>query len=890
MTTVTRRLRVLLLEDRAEDAELTLAELRRGGFEVEYQRVQTEPEYLACLKQDFDVILADYSMPKFDAARALQLLQEQGRDIPFVIVSGTIGEDLAVSAMRQGASDYLLKDRLARLGQVVLRAIERRRLRVEKRRAEDKYRLIFENAAEGIAQSTPEGRFLSVNLALARMLGYETPAELIESITDIGRQMYVDPAQRAEFLRRINEQGVASGFETQVYRKDGSKIWVRMNARAARDQSGKLLYYDGFIEDVTARKQAEESLRESEELFRKLSESSPLGIALMDSEGSCTYSNPRCRAIFGVSPKDSMGDEWSRWIQPEERRQILEDWRATASAGREFSREFRLQRRDGAVRWAHLRCSPMRDDQGELRGHVATVEDITEFKQIQQALQRSEKHFRSLIENAQDLITIVSGDGMIRYQSPSSERVLGYRPEELIDRCAFDFIHPEDKLKAAAALGRARQFPDLPTSAEFRFRHADNSWRVLESIGKRLDETEIESVVVNSRDMTERKQLEEQYRQAQKLEAIGQLAGGVAHDFNNILTIIEGHAVLVQGCQDLPSEALESAQQICLAAERAANLTRQLLTFSRKQAIQPQTLDLNEMVASISGMLQRTLGEDIALQVRYSPTPARVYADPGMMDQILLNLAVNSRDAMPKGGQLVIVTDVVQIAEDYAQRNAEATAGQFVRLTVTDTGCGIPPENLDRIFEPFFTTKQIGKGTGLGLATVYGVVKQHGGWIKVSSEAGKGTTFDILLPYKAEAKETAEGMPAERKIRGGTETILVVEDEPSVRTLVASFLERNGYQVVEASSGVGAREVWRQRQQDIQLLLTDVVMPDGMTGRELAEELQAEKPGLKVIFTSGYSAEVVGGDFSMREGVNFLQKPYHPYTLTETVRACLDSK
>jgi PAS domain S-box-containing protein len=889
MTTFTRRLRVLLVEDRPQDAELTLAELRRSGFEVVHRRVETEADYLASLKEQFDVILADYCLPQFDAARALQLLHEQGLDIPFIIVSGTIGEDVAVNAMRQGATDYLLKDRLARLGQVIKRGLEQKRLRLEKRRAEDKYRLIFEHAAEGIAQSTKGGRFLSVNLALARMLGYDTPAELIKSVTDIGRQLYVDPKQRAEFMRRINASGVERGFETEVYRKDGSRIWMRMNARAARDDAGKLLYYDAFIEDITARKQAEAALRESEELFRKLSESSPLGIALMDNDGACTYSNPRCRSIFGVTPKGTMGDGWARWLHPDDRSPILEEWRVTARGGSEFSREFRLRLRDGTVRWVRLWRSPMRGDQGELRGHVATAEDITEFKQIQQALQRSERHFRSLIENAEDLITIVASDGTIRYQSPSSERVLGYRPDQLVNRSAFETIHPEDAPKVVAALARALQFPDWPTSVEFRFRHANGSWRVLESIGKRLDDGGEESVVVNSRDVTERKQLEEQFRQAQKLEAIGQLAGGVAHDFNNILTIIEGHAVLAQSYEDVRPEVLDSAQQICLAAERAAHLTRQLLTFSRKQAILPQSLNLNELVASTSGMLQRTLGEHIALEVRYSPTAARVYADAGMMDQILLNLAVNSRDAMPKGGQLRIGTDVVAIDSDYVQHNPEATAGQFVRLTVTDTGCGIPSENLPRIFEPFFTTKEVGKGTGLGLATVYGVVKQHHGWIKVVSEVGKGTTFDIFLPHIIEEKERTREKPGEKKIRGGTETILVVEDEPAVRVLVVSFLERNGYRVLEAVSGQDARNLWQAHRRDIKLLLTDVVMPDGLTGRELAEELQAERPDLKVIFTSGYSAEVVGSDFAMKEGVNFLQKPYHPYILAETVRTCLDS-
>jgi signal transduction histidine kinase/CheY-like chemotaxis protein len=391
------------------------------------------------------------------------------------------------------------------------------------------------------------------------------------------------------------------------------------------------------------------------------------------------------------------------------------------------------------------------------------------------------------------------------------------------------------------------------------------------------------------RDITEQRRLEEQLRQSQKMEAIGQLAGGVAHDFNNILTVIQGHASLLVASGTLQGPSARSAQQIGQAAERAAGLTRQLLAFGRRQMMQPRRLDMNEVVSNMTKMLGRLLGEDIALQLNYSPRPALVHADAGMMEQVLLNLAVNSRDAMPKGGLLAIKIATTEVKPGNGTRHSEARLGRFVCLSVIDTGCGIPPENLRRIFEPFFTTKEVGKGTGLGLATVYGIVKQHQGWIELASELGKGTTFKVLLPESSQPAETGTDPSDEQAIRGGKETILVVEDEAPVRDLVCNLLARYGYQILQADSGLKALQIWKDSKDRIDLLLTDLVMPDRINGRELAERLLAERPKLKVIFTSGYSADVVGKDFALRSGLHYVQKPYHPQKLALTVRDCLDA-
>ncbi len=390
-------------------------------------------------------------------------------------------------------------------------------------------------------------------------------------------------------------------------------------------------------------------------------------------------------------------------------------------------------------------------------------------------------------------------------------------------------------------------------------------------------------------DMTERASLEEQLRQAQKMESVGQLAAGVAHDFNNILTIIQGHSGLLMSRQSLTPAMTTSVQAISFAAERATSLTRQLLMFSRKQVMQPKALDLRSVVANMSKMLQRLIGETIKLTCNAASQLPPIKGDAGMMEQILMNLAVNARDAMPRGGELIITTDLAQVDEAHARRNAGAYVGQFVRLTIQDTGTGIDAATMKRIFEPFFTTKEAGKGTGLGLATVYGIVKQHAGWIEVSSQMGQGTAFRFYFP--ASSRELAghtDFLSPTAPVRGGGETILVVEDEPVLRDLAQVILQDCGYRVVQAASGVEALTVWQQQRGNIDLLLTDMIMPDGLSGTDLAESLTGHKPGLKVIFTSGYNVDDLGNDFLKKNGSHFLQKPYTRITLAQAVRECLD--
>ncbi|KAB2965763.1 MAG: PAS domain S-box protein [Thermoanaerobaculia bacterium] len=521
---------------------------------------------------------------------------------------------------------------------------------------------------------------------------------------------------------------------------------------------------------------------------------------------------------------------------------------------------------------------------------AAQIGSLMRRKQAEAARAASESHFRRLIENASDLVTLVDGGGTIRFQGPSSERLLGHPPEEMTNGSTFERIHPDDVAKVSAAIDRALASPGNPVSVEYRFLHKNGSWRTLESIGRSIADSAGESVVVlNSRDVTEHRELEERLRQSQKMEAIGHLAGGVAHDFNNILAVILMQTESMQREMESSTSIQEGLRQLHAATERAADLTRQLLLFGRKQVLQPRELDLNEVVTSFARMLQRILGEDVRLELHLHPAPLPTRADAGMLDQVLMNLAVNARDAMPRGGSLRIRTAEQVVDEAGVRVHPDASPGRYVCLRVSDTGSGIAPEDLPHVFEPFFTTKKPGEGTGLGLATVFGIVEQHRGWIDVQSEPGRGTELRIFLP----ASSTAEGVIRETvrpPARGGEETILLVEDDPAVRELAREILEQRGYRVLEAGSGAEALRVWPTVRDRVALLLTDLVMPEGVSGHQLAQRLRTDRPGLKVIYTSGYSAEIAGREFAPSSDEAFLQKPFSTAVLLETLRRCLDGR
>jgi PAS domain S-box-containing protein len=520
----------------------------------------------------------------------------------------------------------------------------------------------------------------------------------------------------------------------------------------------------------------------------------------------------------------------------------------------------------------------------EIKDHLKTAE----------ALRASEQRFRSLVETTSDWIWEVDATGHYTYASPRIRELLGYEPDAVVGRKAFQLAEAEGAQRGTSLLKRILQARDPVGRFERTDRHKDGRSVVLEtSVVPILDGNgKVAGCRGIDRDVTERKLLEAQLRQAQKMEAVGRLAGGVAHDFNNLLTVILGYTQLMLSQEETDEEAKELLRTVLTAGEKAGKLTRQLLMFSRTKPASAELLDLNELVRGLSSMLARIIGEDVRLHSRLGDQLPCVRADPGMLEQVLMNLVVNARDAMPQGGDLYLETSTAELDTSHSRKNLEASKGMFVVLLVSDTGCGIPPEIMNRIFEPFFTTKEAGKGTGLGLATVYGIVKQHSGWVEVESAVGKGTRFRVFLPGVPKSATEKAALPVEQKIKGGTETILVVEDEATLQTLARLVLEKHGYRVLTAASGKEALRIWGKHSGGIDLLLTDVVMPDNMTGRDLAEQLRREKPGISIICTSGYGRDATGMDteFMKRARIRFLQKPYRPQVLARLIRESLDAK
>jgi PAS domain S-box-containing protein len=478
-------------------------------------------------------------------------------------------------------------------------------------------------------------------------------------------------------------------------------------------------------------------------------------------------------------------------------------------------------------------------------------------------------------------------DGVFLDINESNLKMLGYSRQEIIGRNSREvgFIDQEQREKIRGLLFSRKDMRDVP----LRLRAKSGAELDILASMVTIEVAGESCFLATYNDITERKLVEEQLRQAQKMEAIGLLAGGIAHDFNNLLMVVMGHAQLLLHKRKLDTESMESLGAIDCAAETAGNLTRQLLTFGRKQCIEPQVLDLNRIIADMAKLLTRVIGENISIKTFCSPGISPIRADPGMVEQVIMNLVVNARDAMPKGGQLIISSESMDVDEAYAKRHAGARIGNFVRMGVSDTGTGMTPEILSRVFEPFFTTKEIGKGTGLGLATVYGIVQQHQGWIEVRSQPGKGTHFNVFLPEFREAVSAKEEHPEGPVLYTGDETILIVEDESQLRDLVRIVLEECGYRVVEAATGKAAVAIWADHGSEIDLLFTDMIMPDGMTGTELADTLTRQKPDLKVIFTSGYETETMNEIPKTSLKQYFLQKPYRLGSLAQIVRARLDA-
>ena len=655
------------------------------------------------------------------------------------------------------------------------------------------------------------------------------------------------------------------------------------------------------LSDLAVLRQSEEALRSTEQRFRSIFEQAGAGLITTKADGTFLKVTPNICAMLGYTEGELLHKSLTDMIHPKDLAEVItrlnESRRGTRPV---LELEYRLVRRDNTPVWGHVTSVWQLDENKKPKYWVAMVQDISERKRAERALEQSQRRYQALVHSIDGIVWEADPRTFrFLFVSQQAERVLGFPVERWLGQPRFwrNQIHPEHLEAVLGGLAEAVQ-QQRGHELEYRMAAADGRtvW-VRDSVGVVFENNRVTKLRGLMVDITQRKQAEEalrhseeQLRQSQKMEAIGRLAGGIAHDFNNLLTAIRGYGeLLIRGLGE-NHRLRREATEISKAAQRAADLTGQLLAFSRQQVLQPKIIDPNEVVTDMEMMLRRVIGEHYGLEAELNVKLGAVKADPGQMQQVLLNLVVNARDAMTGGGTVKIRTADVELDEGFAARHAGVPPGAYVELAVSDTGTGIDDETKVRLFEPFFTTKEQGKGTGLGLSTVYGIVKQSGGHIVVESTVGEGSTFSIFLPRHS--REQLEPLRKKREIvpvaSAGSERILLVEDDESVRELAREILEMNGYDVLEAANGVEALKVFQQHIGSINLMVTDLVMPQ-MGGRDLARRVTPMSPELRVLYLSGYTDSAVLQQGMLDPGSFFLQKPFTPDELAHKVREVLDT-
>lgn len=765
-------LRLLLIEHSTDDATLLIRQLARAGYAPEIERVATLDALRAALdRHPWDIVVADYSLPGFTGADALTLVRSRDVDTPFIFVSGSIGEDIAVEAMRAGANDYVMKGNLARLVPAIERELRETHGRIARREAEaalvqskERFRAIFETALDAIVTINADGLITDWNPQAEAIFGWPRSAvvgRLLEGVV-------IPPSQRdahrrglAHFLSTGEGPILRRRIEVSALHQDGHAFPVELAINPIR--RGNTWEFSAHIRDLSAQRETEAALQQAETSYATLVEHTPVGIYQSTAQGRFLRVNPALVRMPGYDTADDLLRlDLARdvYVDPTERQRLLA---RDLDTDREYDEvETKWKRRDGSVVSVQL-----------------------------------------------------------------TSRVV---------------------------------------------RTADGTAELYETV---------------VRDVTAQRELERQLTASQKMEAIGRLAGGVAHDFNNLLTVITSYTELILEDLGPTHPQREDLAQVRKAAISAASLTRRLLAFSRQQVLQPVALDVNAVIADTEKILRRLIGADIDIVTALSPSLGSVKADPGQLEQVIINLAVNARDAMPSGGRLTIETANVEMDEGYLRGHPAAQPGSYVLLAVSDTGTGMDAETQAHIFEPFYTTKRPGKGTGLGLATAYGIVKQSGGFIWVYSEPDRGATFKVYLPRTKETAPRDVVRAAPPTPVRGSETILVVEDMAAVRAITQHVLQRQGYTVLQAPDGEAALLVAAKHDGRIHLLLTDVVMPN-LGGRLVAERLLRVRPDLRVLYMSGYTDDSIVHHGVLDAGVAYVQKPFTPDALLRKVRDVLD--
>lgn len=878
-----RPLHVLMVEDSERDAGLLLRELRRHGYAVHHERVTTQGELDAALSRPgWDLVLADYSLPRFNGLDALKLLQSHGIDIPFILISGTIGEHLAVEAMRAGASDYLLKDQLVRLGAAVERELREAESRRARRRAEQVARVaetetrrllksaeqsrlallsVVEDlkraeaqthlqttalnaAANAIVITDREGKVLWVNPAYTTLTGYTSEEVLGQRDRVLMSDSEDDPLLK-ELWKTILGGKVWRG-ELVSRHKQGHRYTEESTITPVRGADGAISHFVVVKQDVTSRKQAVAALRESETRFQQVTAHLGEWVWEMDRDGLYTYASPVVEKILGYRPEEIIGKKYFYDLFPQSDREALKETaQAHFNAMKSFTR-FRsyCAHRDGHSVLLETSGTPLVDENGELRGYRGVDSDITERERAEQQIRDQAK----LLDLAQDAIAVRDMNGAVAYWNQSCERLTGYSASEAKGAQLKDLLKgaPEVLEQAEKSVGQHGQWNgemDITTKA-------GESASVLSRWTLVRDESDKpESVLVISTDITEQKRLKAQFLRAQRLEGVGALASGIAHDLNNILApILMTASLLRETVQEPDVRAMLDTVQHC--AQRGAEIIKQLLTFARGTPGARVPLPVRHLLRDMEKLVRETFPRDIRAKLDVPAAIWPMLGDSTQVHQALMNLCVNARDAMPDGGTLTLMARNVTVDESFAAVTPNAQPGQYVCLSVIDTGTGIQPQDLDRIFDPFFSTKEIGKGTGLGLPTILGIVRGHGGFVRVDSHVGKGTTFELYFPAAEEAREPTDDTLHPPTPLGQGELILVVDDEAAVRKTIRSTLERRGFRVVTATQGAEGVATFSQHRNEIRAVLTDMMMPV-MNGPAMVNVLRALKPGLAIVGMTG---------------------------------------
>ena len=750
-------------------------------------------------------------------------------------------------------------------------------------------------AAVGIAVVDTVGRFVKVNPAFCEMLGYSESELLRMTNRDVTHPH--DRPVLADYNRRLASGEIRSYVtEKQYVRKDGAAIWARLTISAVRDEGGPIQTFIGLVEDISEAKRGTIALAESESRYFRIAANVP-GLVYQyrqerDGIVSFPFVSNGAKNLYGLSPAEIQArpELMFNAVHPDDREQFHASMAAAARSQAPWRWTGRIVVGD-AIKWIEGCARPQQLHDGAIVWD-GLLRDITEVHEAAVQLRSSENRYRSLFANHPDAVFLLDATGVFQSANPACSALSGYANDEMLGRLFDPLVVPEQLATARAQVGRALK--GTATTCELAILH--KSGRRIELSVTNIPVIEGDSVVGVfgiARDLTTQRELEAQLRQAQKMEAVGQLAAGVAHDFNNVLTVIHGCSEFLTASLPEGDERHEDVDMIRNAAARAAILTRQLLAFSRKQVLQPTLVDLNGCIEELGTMLARSLGEDVSLDLTLAGDLAFISADVGQLQQVIVNMAVNARDAMPSGGRLSLTTSNALIDDAYVRLHPDANAGPHVRLSISDTGCGMDDATRARIFEPFFTTKGAGKGTGLGLATAYGIIRQSAGHITVSSAPGSGTTFDIYLPtvdISSGGDRTGRGAAtitgSTSRSHSGGETILLVEDDTTVRCLASQILTRDGYGVVEAANGAEALDTIRAWNGRVDLVLTDAMMPV-MNGGELADALATEYPNIRVLFMSLYT-----GDDIVRRGADsrraFIPKPFTTADLTAKVREVLD--